>query len=227
MEAEANLSAWRPIVLCALLAVLVFGWIHWRQPTTSGTLNEASAVIEKQPAIFTNRTFDPSAPPDDMPPLAEGEAAECDSNFMSKASVAGRSLQSDDSHAVVTFTRVRVALQLNVIIWVPSDASQRVVEHEQGHRQISEYYYQSADKIAERISLKYVGKQVPISGSDLKSEFDRLLRQAGNEITDEYGRELNVQATQLRYDSITDHSRNDVEAREAVARVLKEVEPVL
>jgi hypothetical protein len=102
-----------------------------------------------------------------------------------------------------------------------------LTEHEQGHRQISEYYYQSADKIAERISLKYVGKQVPISGSDLKSEFDRLLRHAGNEITDEYGRELNVQATQLRYDSITDHSRNDVEARDAVAQVLKDIDPPL
>jgi hypothetical protein len=160
-----------------------------------------------------------------MPPLAEGEAAECDSNFMSIASVAGRSLQSDDTHAMVTLTRVRVTLQLKITIWVPSDASQHVIEHEEGHRQISEFYFKSADNLAARIASKYLGKQVPISGTNLKSEFDHLLRQAGNEITDEYTRELNVQATQLRYDAITDHSRNDIEASDAVTRALKDVDP--
>jgi len=225
MDAEANLSAWRPILLCVLLAVLVCGWFQWRKPSVSNAPEETpAAVIEKQPPVFANRTFDPAAPPADMPPLAEGEAAESDSNFMSKASVAGRSLQSDGTHAVVTLTYVRVILQLKVTVWVPSDASQRVIEHEEGHRQISEHYYKSADKLAERIAAKYLGKEVPIRGPDLKSEFDKLLQQAGNEITDEYNRDLNVQAAQLRFDAITDHSRNDVDAREAVEQTLKEAE---
>ena len=225
MDAEANLSAWRPILLCVLLAVLACGWFQWRKPSVSNTPKETLVpVIEKQPPVFTNRTFDPAAPPAEMPPLAEGEAAECDSNFISKASVAGRSLQSDGTHAVVTLRYVRVILQLQVTVWVPSDASQHVIEHEQGHRQISEHYYKSADQLAERVAAKYLGKEVPISGPDLKSEFDKLLQQAGNEITDEYGRDLNVKAAQLRFDTITDHSRNDVDAREAVEQTLKEAE---
>ena len=43
------------------------------------------------------------------------------------------------------------------------------------------------------------------------------------EITDEYNRELNPEPTQLLYDSITDHSRNEVVAQDAVAHAIKNV----
>jgi len=49
------------------------------------------------------------------------------------------------------------------------------------------------------------------------------LQQMGNEITDEYNKELNPEPTQLHYDAITDHSRNQVAAQDAVAQVLKDV----
>jgi hypothetical protein len=223
MDAEADLFAWRPILLFVLLVVLAFGWFRWRESSAPQAPQE-KPVIEKQPEVFTSRTFDRTLPPADLPPLAEGEAAECDSTFMSKASVAGRSEQSDDTHAVVTFTHVQITLQLKITIWVPSDSSQHVIEHEEGHRQISEFYYKNADQLAERIASKYLGKAVSIAGPDLKGEFDKLLQRAGTEITDEYRRELNVQSKQLRYDAITDHSRNDVDARDAVAQALKDVE---
>jgi hypothetical protein len=43
------------------------------------------------------------------------------------------------------------------------------------------------------------------------------------EITDEYDKELNSEPTQLLYDSITDHSRNDIVAKDAVAQALSNV----
>jgi len=96
-----------------------------------------------------------------------------------------------------------------------------VIEHEEGHRQISESYYQTADRVAERIAATYIGKQVEIAGADLSAESTRALQQMAADITDEYKRELNPGPTQLLYDSITDHGRNQVVVKDAVAHALK------
>jgi hypothetical protein len=211
------------IVLCVLL-VLLLGWLGWRNLSSSGTSGETSVPsISKQPVNFVNRTFDPANPPSDMPPLTSGENAECDSEFLSNASVGGETRQSDATHATLTITHVSVTLQLNISIWAPANVSQHVMEHEEGHRQISEYYYQTAGEIAERIAAPYIGRQVDISGTDLNAESNKLLQQMAGEITEEYRKELNPESTQLLYDNITDHSRNEVAVNDAVAHALKNV----
>ena len=178
-------------------------------------------MIIKQPVAFATHTFDPAAPPVNMPPLAPGESAECDSDFLSSASVRGEPRQTDATHAAVTITQVKMTLQLNINIWVPTGVSQHVIEHEEGHRQISETYYQTADKLAERIAATYMGKQVEITGADLGAESTRMLQQMAAEINDAYKNQLNPGPTQLLYDSITDHGRNEVVVKDAVSHALK------
>jgi hypothetical protein len=212
----------RFLVLCALLGVLIAAWLRWPQPASPRQVGGRPApTISKQPATFATRTFDPTAPPADMPPLSPGEEAECVSNFQSEASVGGQSRRYDAMHAIVTITQVKVALALDITIWVPGGVTSRVIDHEQGHRQISEYYYQTADQVAERVAAPYMGKEVEITGTDLPAEFNKLLEQMGAEITDEYSKELNPDPAQLRYDFITDHSRSDVAAGDAVAQVIR------
>jgi phosphoheptose isomerase len=106
---------------------------------------------------------------------------------------------------------------------VPIGVTQHVIDHEQGHRQISEAYYQNADKIAERIAATYMGKQVNVAGEDLNAASQAALQRAAAEITAEYNRELNAEPAQALYDTITDHSRNEVVATDAVAHALKNV----
>jgi len=182
-------------------------------------------TINKQPAIFAKRTFDPARPPADMPPPTPGEDAECDSDFLSDANVGGQARQTDATHATVKISQIKVTLQLNISIWTPVKVTQHVIEHEEGHSQISEYYYQSADKLAQQIAANYMGKQVVITGTDLRGELSMLLQKMGADITDEYNKELHVEQTQLRYDAVTNHSRNEVAARDAVAQSLKEIPP--
>jgi hypothetical protein len=214
----------RSIVLCVLLGVLIFGWYRWRDLSSRRQLRDTRGpIINKQPVTFTNRTFDPATPPADMPPLASGENAECDSSFLSNASVGGESRETDATHATVTITQIKVTLQLNITIWVPAGVTQHVIEHEEGHRQISEYYYGTADKIAERIAATYMGREVEITGTDLGAESRKMLQQMATEITDEYNKELNPGPTQLLYDTITDHSRNGIVVEDAVAHALKNV----
>jgi hypothetical protein len=228
---EAALLSLRSILLCVLLGVLIFvgawAWLGGRMggqilSSSQQPVVTALPTVEKQPVAFETHTFDPIMPPPEMPPLGEGEAAECEANFTSNASVSGQSRRTDATHAMLTITQVKVTLGLEINIWVPMDATQHVIEHEDGHRQISEYYYQSAEKVAERIAATYMGKKIVVTGADLDAELNESLKQAGAEITDEYDKELNSETAQQRYDDITDHSRNGVSAADAMDQALKD-----
>jgi hypothetical protein len=211
------MPAGRYIVLGMVLAGLVLG--------CNGSLRQAAksskATIAKQPLSFESRTFDPASPPADMPPLATGEEAECDSNFLSNASVGGQTQKTGATHGFVTIGQIDMTLQLIVTIWAPASATPHVIEHEQGHRQIAEHYYATADQLARRITDEYMGQVVEINGTDLGAESNRTLQQIATEITDKYNRELNPEPAQLLYDSITDHGRNEVIVKDAVAAAIK------
>jgi hypothetical protein len=206
-----------------MLVVLVFAWFVWRNmPANQQPVISARPEIEKQQAVVASRTFDPNSPPPDMPPLSTGELAVCDSNFTANALVSGQSRKLDATHAMVTVTGVKMTLQLSITAWTPTGATEHVVEHEQGHREISEYFYKSADQLAAQIANRSLGKQIPVSGTDLNAAINETLQQIGAEITAEYGKELNAEATQLKFDEITDHGRNDIDAKDAVAEAIKE-----
>jgi hypothetical protein len=212
----------RILLLPLFLALLILGWVSWRAVLSRRRSAETTQpVIVKQPVNFTTRTFDPGAPPAEMPPLTPGENAECDSNFLSSANVSGETERADATHATLTITQIKMTLQLYVTIWVPADVSEHIAQHEEGHRQISESYYQNADQLAGQIAARHMGKQIGLSGTDLDAESEKALQQAAGEITEEYGRELNTEPAQLLYDSITDHSRNEVVVGDAVAHALK------
>ena len=200
-----NRSTVRFALLGLLLIVAVALWqLSSRKPEVAAVAPQ----IVKQAATVTRHTFDPAAPPADMPPLVAPETAACETNYISDASVSG----------------VKVTLELKINIWVPEGATQQVIEHEEGHQQISEHYYRDADKVAQRVAAEHIGERVLLSGSDLDAEINGALRKIGAEITAEYNRRLNPNAAQQRYDDITDHSRYAIVAGDAVARVLKELQ---
>lgn len=208
----------RRITLLLLLATVIVGssLLFERQTAVA-----SRPVIEKQPPTQANRTFDPASPPADMPTFSPGELAVCDSDFQSNAGVAGRLVRTEAAHGILTITRVTIRLRLSTTIWTPTNATQHVIEHEQGHRQISERFYAGADQLAEQIAGNYLGQHLAVSGADLEMEYTKALQDAGSEITREFSEKLGVAAAQERFDELTDHSRNDVAAADAIAEVLK------
>jgi hypothetical protein len=222
IEMEYLLTVRNAWLLCSFLIALLVGWLAWRATSSTANAPTLAPIVERRPGVFLQRTFDPAAPPADMPPLGEGEEAECDSNYISDANVSGRLQKIDATNATATVTQVKVTLQLKITIWVPHGATQHVIEHEQGHRQISEHYYQFADKVAAEIAAPYIGRQISISGSDLNAEFHNALLQLSKQITAEYNDKLTPGPAQQRYDDLTDHSRNDRDANAAAAQAIKE-----
>lgn len=206
-------------VLVGLVATVLLGCRGASQASA-----KAPIQITKEPVNFATRTFDPSAPPAEMPPLKPGEVAVCDSDFTSNAALSGENHRTDGTHATLTVTGAKITLQANVTIWIPVGASEAVIQHEQGHRQISEYYYRTADKVAEQIAETYVGRQVPITGADLDSEATVALRELAKEFTNEYGDQLNPDPAQELFDTMTDHSRNETPVSDAVTAAIKDAE---
>jgi hypothetical protein len=220
---EAPLPSRRSILLLVAVAALALAVFGWRRLAPGGPPAPAGRVtIEKQPINFANRIFDPARHPADMPPMAFGEQAQCDSRFLSRADVSGEAERTDAVHATVTITDIKITLQLDITIWLPVSVTQHVLDHEEGHRQISEHYYATADQVAERIAASFLGKKTEITGADLQAELSKSLQQVSAEISAEYNRQLNPEPAQLRYDAITDHSRNNVAAPDAVAQALRE-----
>jgi hypothetical protein len=217
------LSARRTIIFCVTLAGLVLGLGWWFRSSLHRPEETPRATIDKQPLTFANRTFDPASPPADMPPMAAGEEAECDSNFPSNVSVGGQAQQTDATHALVTITQIKMTLQLDITIWAPANVTPHVIEHEEGHRQIAEYYYQTAGELAQRIASTHMGEKVEVAGTDLAAESTKLFQQVATQITDEYSKELNPGPTQLLYDGITDHGRNGAVVKDAVAAAIRNV----
>jgi hypothetical protein len=184
--------------------------------------------IVKMPAQIETRYFDPKHPPRDRPPLTGPEEAVCAWDFLSDASVAGQVMQTDTTHAKARINRIKVTLQLNITTWLPNNPQRWTVEHAEGHRQISEYYYRNAEVIARRVAEPYLGKTIDLSGADLRKALSAGIDKIEEEITIEYKRQMPVKTTQDRYDTITEHSRKEISLPDAVAQALKETysEPV-
>ena len=153
------------------------------------------------------------------------EEAVCAGDFLSDASVGAQAVQTDATHAKATINRIKVTLQLNITVWLPNNPQKWTVEHEDGHRQISEYYYRNAEVVARRAAGPYLGKTVDISGPDLRRALSAAVGKIAEEITNEYNRQMPVETTQDRYDQITEHSRKEIPVPGAVAQALKETYP--
>ena len=208
-----------------LLSVCASVWLCACHSSTDAPapppLQKDSVQITKLPVGYMSHTFDPTAPPANMPPLHPGEAAVCDADFIARSSVRGQPRRTDKTHATLTITNVMMTLQLQTNVWVPTDAPQTIVDHEEGHREIAEYDYQTADKLAERIAATYIGKRVEVTGDDLDAASSQKLLEIATEITDEYTKQINNNSTQLLYDDITDHSRNGTDPHDAVQHAIK------
>jgi hypothetical protein len=115
-----------------------------------------------------------------------------------------------------------VTLQLNITIWLPVNAPQNTIEHEDGHSQISQSYYRTADNVAEQIALTHIGDRIDIAGADLNAEADKALQQVAADINAEFSRQFDPDATQRYYDALTNHGRNRIIVKDAVAAALRD-----
>jgi len=169
-------------------------------------------VIDKKPVQVERKTFDPKAPPADMPKLEPHEAAITRYQFSWASNVAYSVSKLEDGGSTTcsaTVETLNVTIGLQVVIWLPENATPKLRAHEEGHREIAEMYYEGAETIAEQVAAPIVAKPYIATGGDcdakIKSAMDAAINKAGERwidaVTSPAGRVEDI------FDELTDHGR--------------------
>jgi len=187
----------------------------------AATTKPAGVSVTQKPAKVTTRTFNPKNPPTDMPPLRGNEAAVTQSKFACAVAIGVQVSQQGDNKPTMTITDIKAELSLEIVIWLPTDATAKIRAHEDAHRQIAELFYKEAEAIATKIAARYIGKKLDITSID-ENHTRPIIQRIGNEFCGEYlgATEVPSEKVQKRFDELTDHGRNRLSEKEAIRRAM-------
>jgi hypothetical protein len=185
-------------------------------------------VVKSEVKVVT-RTFDPKKPPREMPALSPSEVAITNFQFSMEADadapIVSKNQDFQRTNVEVRVDGVSLRPRLKVTIWLPIKASQKVIEHENGHRKIAEIFYGKVDVKGKEAGGAVIGKIFAGHGRNTDSARNDAIVKALKEVNAAI---LELQATgqkvQERYDRITDHSRKNVAVDEAIKQAVEEVE---
>lgn len=185
-------------------------------------LSRAQIKINAHPPAIVTRAFDPAHPPREMPPLKSDEAAVCSSKFSCGVQIEVEVSQVEGEKPKMQITGVTADLILDVIMWLPVEASEKIRLHEEGHRQISQIYYQRGEETARTLASQYIGRELNVSSTQ-PTATQPIIQRIASEFCHEYlGRiETPSEKAQQRYDALTDHGRNRLNEQEAIRQALK------
>jgi hypothetical protein len=180
-----------------------------------------------EPTVVT-KPFDPKRPPAEMPTLTPPEAAQTVTAFSCQAEV---SVSVDEEQVRDGGARVRVTVKgvefhgrLDVTIWLPTDATKKIVRHEDAHRRISEMYYAKAEPVVRTAALRIIGRQYRGTGKNSQAAVKDAITKAIGEVNDAFMNATNFasEPVQKAFDRITRHGTNNVPEDEAIQRAIKE-----
>jgi hypothetical protein len=184
---------------------------------------EHPVTIHKTPAKAIRRFFDPARPPAAMPTLTPPESGVCHFDFGCDAGIEVFVDPAGPNTVEVEVDSVDVVLSMEVDIWAINGAPRKLLNHEEGHRQICEDYYRDAGPIAERIGKSFIGRKATGTGPTKQAATDAAQQKLLSEFNAAYMNETRVRcsACQVRYDALTEHGLNAVTEADAIAQALK------
>jgi hypothetical protein len=198
---------------CAVVTGLFF--IYAASAWAQGT----GVTVHKAAPTVGQRRFDPKHPPRDIPVFVPGEGGLVHYEFTTDIAVAGDTDTLGPGSVNVTIDTADINLSVPITVWLENNAPQRIVEHENGHVAIVEYYYANIDVYARRAAQAVMGKTFSGTGKDKQSAEDDATHKVTQQIEKAILDQTRVRAVACndRYDKITDHSRNPGSQADAVA----------
>lgn len=190
--------------------------------TTISHAEEHPVTVKKNPPKITRQSFDPKRPSPRMPKLTPPESGVCHFEFVADAGLGTFTDQIDATTVEVEVDSVDFVLDLQIDVWAMNGAPKKLVAHEEGHRQICEYYYKDAEKIAQRLGREMIGRKARGSGATKQKATDEAMHKLLGELNLAYMNETRVRcsACQKRYDKITNHSLLPIPESDAIAQAL-------
>jgi hypothetical protein len=176
--------------------------------------------IHKAAPTVAQRAFDPKHPPRDIPVLVPGEAGITHYEYTTDIAVAGDTDTLGPGSVNVIVDTADINLSLPITVWLENKPPQVMIDHENGHVAISEYYYANIDVYARRAAQAIMGKTFSGTGKDKQSAEDDASHKAIQQIETEILNQTRVRAVACndRYDQITNHGRNPGSQADAAAQ---------
>jgi hypothetical protein len=190
-------------------------------------------TVQKSEPLVQRKTFDSRNPPPDMPALGPRADAITEPKFGCTAAVYSSFIsRARDESGKCTVTKriesVEVHVDLTVTIWTPTWAKQKLIDHEEGHREIAERVYGEIAAAAARSEAeKLVGKTITASGDDCEAAAAAAVKEAVQAFSRAYMDATADWASRVgnRYDEITRHGKRDEPNVEEAIRQAFEREP--
>lgn len=201
-------------------------WLGLASAALRATPAAGGLSIDKEPVRIERKTFNPDHPPADMPTHTALEAGLCEYRFGCETRSEATQSRSWVKTLPAKISALQLKLQLQIVIWTIENAPQKIVDHEEAHRSIAEHYFAHAEIVAHRLGEAALGRKLNVPGHDKNQALEEALHQLQNEIVEKYSQETAHRCTfaQERFDAITDHSRNSIPEKVAVAQALQEEE---
>jgi hypothetical protein len=177
--------------------------------------------VSKAKSTITYRNYDPKRLPKEMPPLVPGEAGLCHYEYTLDVAVGTLVDELSPGQVELEVDTVEINASLPITIFSLKNAPKRIMEHEEGHAAISQYYYQNIDVYATRVAKSWLGKKMKGTGKNKQAAIDdanhKIIAEINKQVLDKT--RVRAVAANDRYDTATDHSRNPGSQDEAAKKV--------
>lgn len=178
-------------------------------------------TVVRTPPTVRDFEFDPRNRPATMPPLKEPEAAVCRYSFGIETNLDYR-YEYNGTSMTLRLQQVALVTQLEVDVWTPRNARRKLIEHEQGHRRIAEYYYTNAEAAARAIAEPLMERRFTARAATEEEARKAAVAQVVEAIQTAYLKSTSdrCDAAQQRFDDLTAHGTADIEVDAAFAQAV-------
>jgi hypothetical protein len=186
---------------------------------TSRVLAQSPVRVLRKNVVIVRREFDRKRPPADMPTLTPPESGVCNTQFELEMGV-GSSIETVSPTALKMFVdELDLTTGLTLTIFTLKGSPQKLRDHEEGHRAISEYYYKNAAAIAEAAGKSLIGKEFAGNGANRAAAEQDAFTKINAALEDAYMARTRFRALAAngRFDEVTQHGLNALAEADAVA----------
>jgi hypothetical protein len=188
----------------------------------------SSVRVHRERPVVQRIEFDPNAPPRGMPKLTPPEAGVCNTTFELETGVSYTAEPLAARTVLITVAELNLTTRVTIDIYSVAGAPQKLRDHEEAHRKIGEYYYRYAAAAAERIADALIGERFEGTGATEDAAQKNALQKVLASIEKDYMAHTRDRsaAANVRFDAITNHGLEAIDANTALARALA-VDPEL
>jgi hypothetical protein len=199
----------------SLLPLTLLALVSIASPAFGQSAGQTKVV--KAPATIEKKSFDPKNRPAEMPSARGNEEGAVHAKFIITTQpgfTPGTKKQEADGKwsANVRTQQMLMQLSVKIEIWTPEGISEKAKAHLEGHRQIVEEIYKTADKAAAKIGGTYVGRGGKGTGDSPDAAYKDALKTLMESLAAEYIAVTEKRADRVQeiYDELTDYGAKEM-----------------